>query len=332
MAARPEPAPLPLGVTAIVPCFNEEDGVEEAYAEIRAQLARYADFELLFVDDGSTDGTLAIVKRLAAQDGAVKYLSLARNFGLEAAFTAGFKYAQKEWTVQLDADLQSPPEEMHKLIRKGLEGYDVVFGVRENRQDSWFRRTASSAQHWIARRWLGIELLPGASVWRVVRTSVAKKIVALELATPYFIATVPLVGARYTGVPTSHNPRRRGTPKWTLRRLVVHSLDLFFGYSFRLIAVVFVCLAAAVALCALVIALALAGQIDAGFLAGAAYVSSTLAFGAVAVIAGYVMRVAKGQARPAQFYIREANIPIAPADDLYEHEGAPAAAVREVVR
>lgn len=317
-----------ISVTAIVPCFNEEDAIERAYREIKRQLERYEDAELLFIDDGSTDRTLEKIRRLAASDPSVRYLSFARNFGLEAAFSAGFKYARNDWTVQLDADLQSPPEEMHLLLAKAVEGYDVVFGVREDRQDPWLRRAGSSAQHWFARRFLGIELLPGASVWRVVRTSVAKKVVALQLATPYFIATVPLVGARYTGVPTSHNPRLAGRPKWTFRRLFAHSLDLFFGFSYNLAGLAFAFLAVSIFAGIATLLLALTGVLGAAGVAAALNVNVTLGIATSGLGLGYAVRAAKGQRRPAQFYVCEANVVLDPADDLYEFESAPQGARR----
>lgn len=326
--APPDPDPYAISVSAIVPCFNEEDGVEQAYREIRRQLTRYATWELIFIDDGSSDRTLEKIKRIAAADAGVKYLSLSRNYGLEAAFSAGFKYASMQWTVQLDADLQSPPEEMHKLLAKAIEGYDVVFGVREDRQDPWLRRAGSSAQHWLARRFLGIELLPGASVWRVVRTSVAKKIVALRQGTPYFIATVPLVGARYTGVATTHNPRRSGTPKWSFRRLFAHSLDLFFGFSYGLAGLAFAFLGLSVCIGLITLALAVTGVLGAAGVAAALDVNVTLAIATSGLGLGYAVRAAKAQPRPAQFYICEANVALDPEDDLYEYESAPRGALR----
>lgn len=178
----------------MVPCYNEAESIDLAYQRITRELERYGDLEVVFVDDGSTDATLERVRALAAADRRVKYLSFARNFGQEAAFSAGFKYATKPWTVQLDADLQWPPEEVHKLLARTAEGYDVVFGIRERRRDPWFRRFGAAASQWVARAWLGIEYPRGASAFRVVRSSVAKKIVALRLDTPYFIATVPRGG------------------------------------------------------------------------------------------------------------------------------------------
>src|SRR4029434_2342800 len=105
-------------LTAVVPCCDEADGIDLAYQRIATELSRYDDVELLFVDDGSTDGTLDRIKTFADTDPRASYLAFTRNFGLEAAFAAGFKYASKDkdWVVQLDADLQSPPSEVHKLM------------------------------------------------------------------------------------------------------------------------------------------------------------------------------------------------------------------------
>jgi len=145
----------PVQLTAIIPCLNEEENIEGAYAEIRRELARYGEVELLFIDDGSTDTTLERIKRLAELDPSVKYLSFSRNFGHEAAFSAGFRYARSTWTIQFDADMQAPAFEAHKLIAKALEGYDAVFSARERRRDPLHRRLGSSLLNWFATRALG---------------------------------------------------------------------------------------------------------------------------------------------------------------------------------
>ncbi|GAA3080170.1 glycosyltransferase family 2 protein [Streptosporangium carneum] len=309
------------GITAMIPCYNEIDCVERAYREIRAELVKYEDVELLFVDDGSTDGTLEAIKGFAAEDPLVKYISFARNFGLEAAFSAGFKYASKMWTVQFDADLQSPPHEVHRLVEKALEGYDVVFAVRENRQDPWHRRLGTWAHQTIARRWLGIELPQGASVFRIVRTSVAHKVVDSRLSTPYFIATAPLLGARYTTLPTAHHPRLDGTGKWNLRKLFSHAIELFVGFSFRPLTWLIGLAGAVLAAGAATMALTLAGRLGpvAVELAGLAAALVTLAL--LLVVARYLVRVMRVQAIGVPRYqIREANIPIRADEALYGYE------------
>jgi glycosyltransferase involved in cell wall biosynthesis len=327
-AERAVTGPLPLELTAVVPCFNEAGSVDLAYQRIVHELERYDDLELLFVDDGSTDATLERIRSLAAADRRVKYLSFSRNFGQEAAFSAGFKYATKPWTVQFDADLQWPPEEVHKLLARTSEGYDVVFGIRQRRHDPLFRRVGAAASQWLARSWLGIELPRGASAFRVVRSSVAKKIVALRLDTPYFIATVPRVGARYTTVPIVHRPRLHGTSKWSVRKLAAHGLELLFGFSLRPLMLAYGFSAVAVLGGLTLIGLGLAGRLDALVLGLAVLVVEILTLVALAVVARYLVRLLRGQGRSAQFYVREANIPVQPEDDLYEHERAGEPATR----
>ena len=300
-------------ITAMVPCYNEELCIEQAYREISAVMAGFAEYEILFVDDGSGDRTLELIKSFAAADSRVRYLAFARNFGLEAAFSAGFKYAAHRWTVQLDADLQSPPAEIPKLVAKALEGYDIVFGIRMRRQDPWFRRWGSSGLSLVARRLLAIDLPLRASVFRMVRTSVARRIVLAGLRSPYFIATAPLVGARYAAVPTAHRPRSGGTVKWKLSRLVGHAMDLFVGFSVRPLAAV---PAAAV----------VAAAITAGLLVlGAGTTEAVLAIDAVILLAlgvltRYLIPHLRVRGALPAYLIRESNLPIDPADDLYALE------------
>lgn len=308
-------------VTALLPCYNEGAQVDVAHAAVDAALSAY-DLEILFVDDGSTDDTLARIRALAERDPRVRWLSFSRNFGLEAAFSAGFRYAGRPWVVQLDADLQAPPAEAPALIATALQGYDVVYGIRRDRHDHPVRRIGSRGQQWFARRVLGIELVPGASAFRVVRTSVARRAVDLRLATPYFIATLPLLGARTAAVEVAHAPRTAGRSKWRPGKLVGHSFELFGGFSLRPLLWLYGLAAGAVPA---LLVLAAAGGTRAGV--GAVLVAQAALLAGLALVAGYVHRLVRGSARPAQFYVREATVPVLPEDSLY---GAPAP-VREDV-
>jgi hypothetical protein len=297
-------------LTVVIPCLNEADNVEAAYQEIVAALGRYDELEVLFVDDGSTDGTLARLRELAANDPTVAYLSFTRNFGLEAAFTAGFRYARHPWVLQLDADLQFPPAEAHKLVARAQEGYDAVFGVRVDRRDPWLRRAGSALHELLARRLLGIELPAGGTSFRLVRTEVARRVVDLRLGTPYFLATLPKLTGAWTTVPVEHRPRLRGAPKVTVRGLAAHAVELFMSFSVRPIVLAGLgCLAAAaVALAAALVVLVPGGERVAAALAGVALAAG---LAALAVIARYLVHIGRSQPRMPQFLIREATVVVA---------------------
>jgi hypothetical protein len=166
---------------------------------------------------------------------------------------------------------------------------------------------------------LGIELPRRSSIFRVLRPSVARKIVEVDLGMPYFLATVPLVGARYTSVPTSHRARLAGRSKWRLRRLVAHTMDLYIGFSTRPLTVM---LALVLAVLVTGLALALSGVVTGAAGLACLTLLSDLALGlAVAIVAPYLVRIVRGQHRSLrQFLVRDANFPIAPSDSIYEHE------------
>lgn len=302
-------------VTVVVPCLNEADNVEPLYQEVTAEFARYDELEVLFIDDGSTDGTLAQLRGLAASDPAVSYLSFTRNFGLEAAFSAGYRYARHPWVLHLDADLQFPPAEAHKLVACAQQGYDAVFGVRVDRQDRWLRRAASWLHELVARRLLGIELPSGGTTFRLVRTELARRIVDLRLGTPYFLATLPKLTRCWTSVPIAHRPRVRGAPKVTVRGLAGHAVELFMSFSVRPIVFAgLVCLAAAaVALVSALVVLVPGAERVAGALFAVALAGGL--FG-LAAIARYLVHIAASQPRLPQFLVREASIPVHPEELL----------------
>lgn len=289
---------VPTGLTVLVPCFNEGAQVEVAYRELTAELAAIANLEILFVDDGSTDDSLARIRTLAEADPRVRYLSFTRNFGIEAVMTAGFRYAGEPWTVQCDADLQVPPSQIWRLLDGAAEGHDIVFGRRIRRRDPLVRRLGSAGMHWAARTVFRIEMPLGASTFRLVRTPVARTITGLRL--PWFMAAVPLVGARHAVVDVSHRERDSGRSKLRLARLVGHSFELFFGFSWRPLNVLY--------------ALAALGLVAAVLGFGAAHLLvSALTLAAVAVVGRYVHRLAPP---PPAFFVRESNLPLLAGDTL----------------
>jgi glycosyltransferase involved in cell wall biosynthesis len=306
--------PAPFTLSVVVPCLNEEENVALLYAEVVAELDRYDALEILFVDDGSTDGTLARVRELAETDDRVSYLSFTRNFGLEAAFSAGYRYARHDWILHIDADLQFPPAEAHHLIVAAQAGYQAVFGIRVARKDRWVRRFSSRVHDLIARRLLGIELPAGATTFRLVRAALARRVVDLRLGTPYFLATIPKLTSSWTTVPTAHRAREHGEPKVRFAGLARHAVELFTSYSSRpMTAAVLTSLGAA--------GLAVAGAVLAAFGAGRpaiTLIAVALAGGLAAqsISGRYLVDVGRGQARVPLFLIGEANIEVDEADRL----------------
>ncbi|PWW51948.1 glycosyltransferase [Actinokineospora spheciospongiae] len=302
------------GLTAIIPCYNEGAQVEVAHAAVCAALDPVGDLEVLFIDDGSSDDTLARIKAVAARDPRVRYVSFARNFGLPAAVTAGFRYAGKPWAVQLDADLQFPAEETWALLDKAAEGYDVVFGVRRDRKDNWLRRVGAAGTHRVARGLLGIEVPQGASSFRVVRTAVGRTIVDLPTANSHFVAKAPQVGARYTSVPVAHRDRTAGTSKFRFGRLAGDAFELLLGFSWRPLNIMYGVAGVAAPAALLLALLGVFGLVAHSVLLAVVTLVTALGLASTALVGRYLHRRML-DARPRRhYYVREATVDIDPAD------------------
>jgi polyisoprenyl-phosphate glycosyltransferase len=315
MTSQPA-TPADVGLSVVIPCYNEVDNIEHVCSEVLTELG-HLDLELIFVDDGSDDGTLDAVKRQARADPRVHYISFTRNFGFEAAFSAGYRYARRPWILHLDADQQFPAAEAHRLIEVAAKGYDAVFGVRPNRKDPLARRAGTAAFHFLAARLLRIELPKDATAFRLVRTALAREIVDLCLGTPYFLATVPRLTSRYTTVPVEHRARQRGESKVGLRWLAGHAIGLFVSIGRRLTTAASVTALAACGL-ALLFALGTATGLINPVAGGAMlFVLVANALGVLALTVRFLVMIAASQARPRLFYVREATIPIDSADLLF---------------
>jgi glycosyltransferase involved in cell wall biosynthesis len=315
-------APGPSGLTVIVPCYNEGDQVDIAYQEVIDALGAIENLELMFIDDGSTDDTLERIRRLAATDPRVHYVSFARNFGLVAATAAGFRYAGQPWSVQLDADMQFPAAETWPLLDAAAQGYDVVFGVRRNRRDSLLRRLGARCTYWAARKVLGIELPVGASTFKVARTAVGRTIATLPTPNPHFVAKTPEIGARYTTVLVDHAPRTNGRSKYHFRRLAGDAFALFVGFSWRPLNATYFAAMLAAAAALTVAVLGALGVASLAALSVAGLLVSMVSVSAVAMLGRYVHRRMLDVRPRRQYYIREANLPVSEEDRI--DRGVPA--------
>lgn len=304
------------GLTVLVPCYNEGRQVQAAYDAIVGAFDSIADLEVLFVDDGSTDNTFEHIRTLSTADTRVRYLSFTRNFGHAAAITAGFRYASRPWLLQLDADLQFPPQEAWALLEEAAKGYDVVFGIRRKRRDHWARRLGAASHQWVARRFLGIELPRGISSFRVLRTPVARTLADLPMTNSYFAARVPLVTSRYTVVTTAHQGRQTGKSRFGGMHLVGHAFELFFGFSWRPLNAVYVIAAAGLAAASLVALAGLTGALPTAAVPGAALGVAACTLAAVSLSTRYLQRLLLDVQPVRPYYIAEANVEVCPEDTI----------------
>ncbi|MBZ0090232.1 MAG: glycosyltransferase family 2 protein [Thermoanaerobaculia bacterium] len=219
----------PPRLSIVVPLYNEEENLPALDAEIHAALAPLAiAYEVLYVDDGSTDGSLAVLHRLAAADPRLRILRHRQNAGQSAGLASGFRAARGEIVATLDADLQNDPADLPRLLAKLDEGFDVVSGVRQNRQDTWVRRASSRIANAV-RNWATDEAI--TDVGCSLKAYRARYLAHLPMfgGMHRFLPTlVRWNGARVAEIPVSHRPRRFGVAKYGIGNRLFRALaDLF---------------------------------------------------------------------------------------------------------
>lgn len=216
-------------LSVIIPLLNEQDSLRPLYNKLVKSvdfLAR-TDIEIIFVDDGSRDQSLALLRELSADDARVKVISFKRNFGQTAALSAGIKLAQGDIIVTMDADLQNDPADIHALYDKLGEGFDLISGWRKNRQDSFVVRTLPS---WFANKiisWVtGVKLHDYGCTLKAYRKEILDSINLYGEMHRFIPAYAARVGAKITEMPVNHHAREFGQSKYTISRTFRVILDL----------------------------------------------------------------------------------------------------------
>lgn len=213
-------------ISVVVPVKDERDNVRPLAERVREALRESGPWELVFVDDGSTDGTFAELEAVAV-DPRVKVVRLRRNFGQSAATQAGIDAAAGDIIVTMDGDLQNDPADIPLLIAKLNEGHDAVLGRRQNRQDRFLlRKLPSLAANWLIRKVLGVPFKDFGCTLRVMRRDVAEGLTLYGEMHRFITAMILQQGAKVTQVPVRHHPRTAGTSKYNLTRTVRVMLDL----------------------------------------------------------------------------------------------------------
>ena len=215
-------------LSIVVPIYNEEECITVLYERVTSALANTAlVYELLLVDDGSSDRSFLLLKDIALQDQRVKVIRFRRNFGQTAAMAAGFDAASGRVVVPMDGDLQNDPTDIPKLLAKIDEGFDVVSGWRKDRQDRFInRKLPSMIANGLISRFTGVHLHDYGCTLKAYRREVLDGINLYGEMHRFVPALASQVGAKVTELPVKHHPRLYGTSKYGISRTVRVVLDL----------------------------------------------------------------------------------------------------------
>ncbi len=223
----------------IIPIYNEEETIAELYRRVRAVMDRLdGAVELILVNDGSRDRSLALMRGLHEQDGRVCYLSLARNFGHQVAVTAGLNFARGQVVVVLDADLQDPPELIPQLVEQWQLGFDVVYAQRiQRKREGWFKRFTAYVFYRVLQRLADVDIPTDTGDFCLMDRQVVDVLNAIPERNRYIRGLRSWIGFRQTAVLFERDPRFAGEVKYTFRKsfgLAVNGLVSFSTVPLRL--------------------------------------------------------------------------------------------------
>ncbi|MCD4672106.1 MAG: glycosyltransferase family 2 protein [Anaerolineaceae bacterium] len=220
--------------TIIAPVYNETESLDELYRQICKVMDSSGEaWELVLVDDGSSDGSTDKIRQMAATDERVRPVIFARNFGHQIAVTAGMDYSRGQAVVVVDADLQDPPEVILQLIEKWREGYQVVYAVRAEREgETWFKKTSASLFYRLIFRITDVNIPLDTGDFRLLDRQVVDVMGQMRERHRFLRGMSSWAGFRQIGVPYKRAPRYAGTTKYPLRKMLVLALNAITGFSY----------------------------------------------------------------------------------------------------
>jgi dolichol-phosphate mannosyltransferase len=218
-------------LTVVVPVLDEQDNLAALHAQLTDVLATVGTYEIVFVDDGSTDRSAEIVLELRAGDPRVRLVRLSRNFGHQAALSAGLDHAEGRAVIFMDADLQDPPGLITALVAQWEAGHEVVYAIRQRRKEGVFKRAGYFAFYRLFHRLAEMEIPLDAGDFCLIDRRVADVIRALPEHHRFLRGLRSWAGFRQVGVAYDRPARNAGAPKYTMRRLVKLAVDGLLAFS-----------------------------------------------------------------------------------------------------
>lgn len=219
-------------ISYVLPIHNEAGNIQPLYRALTEAISSLAyDVELVFVNDGSTDDSLAVLHALQASDPRISVINFARNFGHQIAVTAGLDFAHGDAVIIMDADLQDPPKVSLELIAKWEEGWDVVYARRRTRQDGWFKRATAKLFYWLLRRLADIEIPPDTGDFRLISRRVVDALGQFHEHNRFLRGLVSYVGFKQTHVFFDRDKRLTGSTSYPFKKMVKFAFDGIFSFS-----------------------------------------------------------------------------------------------------
>jgi len=217
----------------VAPCWNEEASLPELYRRITEVMEQVEDtWELVLINDGSTDRTRDLMEELHTTDSRVHYIDFARNFGHQIAVTAGMDYAQGDAVILIDSDLQDPPELILEMIQKWKEGYSVVYAVRKERKgESWFKLFTASLFYRLIYRITDVDIPLDTGDFRLMDRQVIEQLKGMREHHRFIRGMTSWVGFKQTGVSYVREERFAGETKYPVRKMVKLAITAITGFS-----------------------------------------------------------------------------------------------------
>lgn len=225
-------------LSIVIPCHNEQEvlpGSHERLSSVLKQLLsseKFNDYELIFIDNGSTDNTLQVLERIFDNDNRVRIISLRRNFGYQGSISAGLSYARGDAVVTIDADLQDPPEAIEEMISFYDKGFDLVLGVRSDRKNDSFVKRFFSENFYRVMKIMGAEIVHNHGDFRLMASQLVKEFNSLPERNRLIRAMILRLESRYATVKYERQPRSAGRSKFNIRSLLSLSIDGITSFSY----------------------------------------------------------------------------------------------------
>ena len=221
-------------ISIIIPAYNEEKNIYLIYSRLEELLRNYLDYEIIFIDDGSTDNTLNHIKDIRQSNARVHYLVFSRNFGHQNALKAGFDFSRGNCVISLDADLQHPPELIVEMIDKWKQGFDIVYTIREDdKRSSLLKRVTSGLFYKIINLLSDLNVKKGAADFRLLDRKVVDVLKKFNEHFLFYRGLVSWLGFKKYAIKYAPNERFGGKSKYSLKRMISFALNGITSFSIR---------------------------------------------------------------------------------------------------